>query len=40
VTAVVRNAKHGEVTVLSGTGEKTYRDPALVKRLLAAAPKH
>jgi hypothetical protein len=39
VTAVVRDAKHGEVTVLSGTGEKTYRDPALVKRLLAAAPK-
>jgi hypothetical protein len=40
VTAVVRNAKQGEVTVLSGTGAKTYRDKALVKRLLAAAPKH
>jgi hypothetical protein len=40
VTAVVRDAKRGEVTVLAGTGEKTYRDHALVKRLLAAAPKH
>jgi hypothetical protein len=25
------------VTVLSGTVERTYRDPVLVKRLLAAA---
>ena len=38
VMAYVRDAKRGEVTVLSGTGETTYRDPALVKRLLAAAP--
>ncbi len=38
VTAYVRDARRGEVTVLSGTGEKTYRDRALVKRLLAAAP--
>jgi hypothetical protein len=39
VTAYVRDAEHGEVTVLSGQGEKTYRDRALVKRLLAAAPR-
>jgi hypothetical protein len=38
VTAFVRDAERGEVTVLSGTGEKTYRDRALVKRLMAAAP--
>jgi hypothetical protein len=40
VVAYVRNAKRGEVTVVAGTSETTYRDPALVKRLLAAAPKH
>jgi anaerobic selenocysteine-containing dehydrogenase len=38
VMAYVRDAKRGEVTVMAGTGETTYRDPALVKRLLAAAP--
>jgi hypothetical protein len=38
VTAYVRNAERGEVTVVSGTGEKTYRDRALVRRLMAAAP--
>jgi hypothetical protein len=38
VMAYVRDESLGEVTVLSGTNEKTYRDPALVKRLLAAAP--
>ena len=38
VVAYVRNAKRGEVTVMSGTREVTYRDPALVKRLLRAAP--
>jgi hypothetical protein len=38
--AYVHDAERGEVTVLSGTGETTYRDRALVKRLLAAAPKH
>jgi hypothetical protein len=37
VTAYVRNAERHEVTVLSGTREVTYRDPALVKRLLDAA---
>jgi hypothetical protein len=40
VVAYVRNAKRSEVTVVAGTSERTYRDPALVKRLLAAAPKH
>jgi hypothetical protein len=38
VTAYIRDAERGEVTVMAGTGETTYRDPALVKRLLAAAP--
>lgn len=38
VMAYVRDARRGEVTVMSGTSETTYRDQALVKRLLAAAP--
>jgi len=38
VMAYVRDARRGEVTVMSGTNETTYRDPALAKRLLAAAP--
>jgi hypothetical protein len=38
VTAFVRDAKRGEVTVVAGTSEKTYRDPAMVKRLMSAAP--
>jgi hypothetical protein len=38
VMAYVRDAKRGEVTVMSGTKETTYRDPKLVKRLLSAAP--
>jgi len=37
VTAFVRDAERGEVTVLSGKQETTYRDPVLVKRLLDAA---
>jgi len=37
ITAYVRDAQRGEVTVLSGKQETTYRDPALVKRLLDAA---
>jgi hypothetical protein len=37
VTAYVRNADRGEVTVMAGTQETTYRDPVLVKRLLDAA---
>ena len=39
VVAIVRNAKRGEVTVMSGTSEVTLRDRALVRRLLKAAPK-
>lgn len=38
VMAYVRDAHTGEVTITSGTAETTYRDPALVKRLLGAAP--
>jgi hypothetical protein len=37
VTAYVRNAERGEVTVMSGKQETTYTDPALVKRLLDAS---
>jgi hypothetical protein len=37
VMAYVHDAKNGIVTVVSGTGEKTYRDPALAKRLHDAA---
>ena len=37
VPAYVRDAERGEVTVMSGTFEATYRDPMLVKRLLDAA---
>lgn len=40
VMAYVRDADRGEVTVLAGTTETTYRDPSLAKRLLDAAPKH
>src|SRR5207249_3404418 len=36
VIAYVRDVKRGEVTVMSGTRETTYRDPALVKRLVKA----
>jgi hypothetical protein len=39
VMAYVRDARRGEVTLMHGTSETTYRDPALVKRLLDAAPK-
>jgi hypothetical protein len=37
VIAIVRDGDLGEVTVLSGMTEKTYKDRALVKRLLKAA---
>jgi hypothetical protein len=37
VMAYVHDAAKGEVTVMAGTTEKTYRDPVLVKRLLDAA---
>lgn len=38
VMAYVRDADHGEVTLVAGTRETTYRDPDLVRRLLDAAP--
>ena len=38
VIAYVRDAKRGEVTVMYGSQEITYRDPVLVKRMLKAAP--
>ena len=38
VMAYVRDAQRGEVTIVSGTNETTYRDRGLVKQLLDAAP--
>jgi hypothetical protein len=38
VVAYVRDADRGEVTLMSGTSEITYRDRNLVKRLINAAP--
>ena len=38
VMASVRDADRGEVTLMSGTQEVTYRDRNLVKRRLNAAP--
>jgi hypothetical protein len=40
IVAIVRNADLGEVTVLSGTTERTYTDRQLVKRLLKTASKN
>ena len=37
IIAVIRDPELGEVTVLSGRTEKTYRDKVLVRRLLKAA---
>ena len=37
IIAVIRNADRGEVTVLSGKTEKTYKDRVLVKRIMKAA---
>jgi hypothetical protein len=37
IVAVVRDAQLGEVTVLAGKTEKTFRDRTLVKRLLKVA---
>ena len=39
VVAYIRDAKRGEVTVSSGTTERTYRDRALVEKLRRAARK-
>jgi hypothetical protein len=40
VMAYVRDARRGEVTLVAGKRETTYRDPELVRRLLKAAPGH
>jgi anaerobic selenocysteine-containing dehydrogenase len=40
VIAIVRDGARGEVTVLSGTTEKTYTDRQLVRRILNAAVKN
>ena len=37
LVAYVRNAARGEVTVVSGLHETTFKDPALVKRITRAA---
>ena len=37
VMAYIHDAEDGIVTVVSGTTERTYRDPALAKRLSDAA---
>jgi anaerobic selenocysteine-containing dehydrogenase len=37
LVAYVRDAARGEITVASGTQESTYRDRALVAKLLKAA---
>ena len=37
VVAIVRDAGRGEITILAGETEKTYRDRLLVKRLMKAA---
>ena len=40
LVAIVRNARTSEVTIVSGQHRTTYRDRALVKRLLDAARSH
>jgi hypothetical protein len=37
LVAYVRDAGKGEVTIVSGLNETTFKDPALVKRLTKAA---
>jgi hypothetical protein len=37
IIAYVHDARRGEVTVLAGTSETTYKDPDLAKRLVSAA---
>ncbi|HEX4344137.1 MAG TPA: hypothetical protein VHZ31_01105 [Solirubrobacteraceae bacterium] len=37
IVAYVHDAAKGEVTIVTGGVERTYRDAALVKRLVAAA---
>jgi hypothetical protein len=40
LVALVRNADKGEVTIVSGLHETTFKDPALVKRMTKAAKRH
>jgi hypothetical protein len=40
IVAYVRDASKGEVTVVSGFSETTFKDPALVKRMTKAAERH
>jgi hypothetical protein len=40
VMAYIHDADRGEVTVLAGTAETTYRDPALVKHLQELTSDH
>ena len=40
IVAIVRDAGLGEVTVLAGTTEKTYKDRQLARRILNAAQKN
>ena len=40
IVAIVRDAGLGEVTVLAGTTEKTYKDRQLARRILKAAGKN
>jgi hypothetical protein len=37
IIAIVRDVARGEVTVLQGTSERTYRDRPLARRLLRVA---
>jgi hypothetical protein len=40
LVAYVRNAERGEVTIVSGLHETTFKDKTLVKRIAKAAQKH
>jgi hypothetical protein len=40
LVAYVRDASRGEVTVVSGLQETTFKDPALVKQITKAAARH
>ena len=40
LVAILRDAGTSEVTIVSGLHETTYRDAALVKRLVKAAARH
>jgi len=40
VVAYIRDASRGEVTVVSGLQETTFKDHALVKRIAKAAARH